>query len=102
MPLTLQHIPDNEDLKYVVTYESDDDVRTKAPIHFPAHKARWEEFRARGERLMIGTFSDLSGAMGVFTSRESAEAFVKDDPFVLHGVVRGDQIREWNEAITAP
>jgi uncharacterized protein YciI len=86
-------------VKYVVSYESADDVRTKAPIHFPAHRARWEEFRARGELVMVGTFSDLSGAMGIFTTREAAEEFVTGDPFVLHGVVRSWQIKEWNEAI---
>lgn len=87
-------------MKYVVMYESADDVRTKAPLHFPAHKARWQEYRDRGQLLMIGTFSDLSGSMAVFTTREAAEDFVKGDPFVLHGVVRGWQIKEWNEAIS--
>jgi uncharacterized protein YciI len=86
-------------VKYVVSYESAEDVRAKAPIHFPAHRARWQEFRDRGELVMIGTFSDLSGAMGIFTTREAAEEFVKGDPFVLHGVVRSWQIKEWNEAI---
>ena len=40
--------------------------------------------------LMIGTFSNAQehGAMAIFTSREAAEAFARDDPFVLHGVVR--------------
>jgi uncharacterized protein len=89
-------------VKYVVTYESGDEVRALAPIHFPAHKARWHEFRDRGELLMIGTFSDLSGAMGIFTSLEAAEEFVKGDPFVLQGVVRSYRIREWNEAIAGP
>lgn len=87
-------------MKYVVMYESADDVRTKAPLHFPAHKARWQEYRDRGQLLMIGTFSDLSGSMAVFTTREAAEDFVKGDPFVLHGVVRGWEIKEWNEAIS--
>jgi uncharacterized protein YciI len=86
-------------MKYVVSYESGDDVRVKAPIHFPAHRARWQEFRDRGELVMIGTFSDLSGAMGIFTTRAAAEEFVNGDPFVLHGVVRSWQIKEWNEAI---
>jgi uncharacterized protein YciI len=86
-------------VKYVVSYESADDVRAKAPIHFPAHRARWQEFRDRGELVMIGTFSDRSGAMGIFTTREAAEEFVNGDPFVLHGVVRSWQIKEWNEAI---
>jgi uncharacterized protein len=85
---------------YVVTYESGDDVRTLAPIHFPAHRARWKEFQDRGELTMIGTFSDLSGAMGIFTTRDAAQEFVKGDPFVLEGVVRSYQIKEWNEAIS--
>jgi uncharacterized protein YciI len=40
--------------------------------------------------------------MAVFTSREAAEAFVKDDPFVVNGVVRGWYIREWNEMFSTP
>jgi uncharacterized protein len=86
--------------KYVVMYESADGVREKAPLHFAAHVARWKEFRERGELEMIGTFSDLSGSMAIFTTREAAEEFAKGDPFVLHGVVRSWQIKEWNEALS--
>jgi len=73
--------------KYVLQYESADDVRTKAPPHFAAHKARWHEFLDQGTLLMIGTFSDMEGSMAVFSSRESAEQFARSDPFVLNGVV---------------
>jgi uncharacterized protein YciI len=86
--------------KYVLSYESADDVRAKAPPHFAAHKARWKEFLDQGTLLMIGTFSDLEGSMAVFSSREAAEEFAQSDPFVLHGVVRSWRVREWNEAIT--
>ena len=88
--------------KFVVFYESADDVRSKAPVHFAAHRARWKEFADRGELLMIGTFANAQeqGSMGIFTTREAAEAFVKSDPFVLNGVVRRYEIREWNEALT--
>jgi uncharacterized protein YciI len=34
------------------------------------------------------------GSMAVFTSREAAEEFAREDPFVLNGVVRAWQIRE--------
>ncbi|MGH3198998.1 MAG: ACT domain-containing protein [Streptosporangiaceae bacterium] len=37
--------------------------------------------------------------MGIFTTREAAEEFVRGDPFVLNGVVRNWTIREWNEAL---
>ncbi len=88
-------------MKAVVFYESADGVAARAPAHFPAHRARWQEFADRGELLMIGTFANpqQDGSMGIFTTREAAEEFVRDDPFVLHGVVRKWTIRDWNEAL---
>jgi uncharacterized protein YciI len=86
-------------MKYVLLYESSDDVAEKAPLHFAAHRARWAEFHGRGSLLLIGPFSDQSGAMGVFTTRDAAEEFATGDPFVLHGVVKSWQIREWREAL---
>ncbi len=87
--------------KYVLLYESADDVRSKAPLHFPAHVARWKTFQDQGTLLMIGTFGNPQeeGSMAIFTTREAAEAFARSDPFVLNGVVRRWSIREWNEAI---
>lgn len=90
-------------MKYVLFYESADDFRAKAPLHFPAHRARWERFRASGDLLMIGPFANpQEGAMAVFTTRDAAEEFARGDPFVLNGVVRAWQIREWNEALSGP
>ena len=87
--------------KYVVFYESAPNLATNAPPHLPAHIARWKAFQERGELLLIGTFGNPQdeGSMAVFTSREAAEAFVKDDPFVLEGVVQGWTIREWREVL---
>lgn len=81
--------------------ESADNVLTKAPAHFPAHSARLDEFHARGTLLMVGTFGNPQeeGSMSIFTTREAAEEFVKGDPFVLNGVVRNWQIREWDEVL---
>jgi len=88
--------------KYVLLYESADDVLAKAPAHFAAHSARGLEFHARGDLLMYGPFANAQeeGSMAVFASRESAEEFAREDPFVLNGVVRSWQIREWNETFT--
>ena len=89
-------------MKYVVFYDSSDRVMELAPVHFPAHKARLDEFHARGELLMVGTFGDpiAQGSMAVFATREGAEEFVRDDPFVRHGVVSGWRIWDWNESLT--
>ncbi len=87
--------------KYVLFYESAEDVLAKAPQHFRAHVARWQQFRAAGTLLMIGTFANpQEGALAVFTTREAAEEFVKGDPFVLNAVVSSWQIKEWAESLT--
>jgi uncharacterized protein YciI len=91
-------------VRHVLFYESAPDVLSKAPAHFPAHKARLDDFHARGTLLMVGTFGDpqAEGSMAIFTSRAAAEEFAEDDPFVLNGVVRAWHIREWNEIFGAP
>lgn len=87
-------------MKYALIYESAEDFRAKAPLHFAAHQARWGEFHADGTLLMIGPFANPEeGAMAIFTTREAAEGFAAGDPFVLNGVVGSWHIREWNEAL---
>jgi uncharacterized protein YciI len=87
--------------KYVVFYESADDVASKAPQHFAAHSARIGEFHARGDILQVGTFADpqTQGSMAIFPTREAAEKFVEGDPFVINGVVKSHEIREWREIL---
>jgi uncharacterized protein YciI len=86
-------------MKYVVMYETAPDVTAKLVEHFPAHRALWAGYQAEGTLLAIGPFSDQSAAMAVFTTREAAEQFVKEDPFVLNGAIQSWTIREWNEAL---
>lgn len=88
-------------MKYVLFYEAAPDFRAKVPANFEAHRALWGTFRADGRLLMIGPFADepAGGAMGVFTSRNAAEEFVRLDPFVTSGIVARWTIREWNEAL---
>jgi uncharacterized protein len=88
-------------VKYVLLYESADDVLSKAPAHYEAHVARLTEFHTRGDLLMVGAFGDPQeqGSMAIFASREAAEEFVAGDPFVLNGVVAGWEIRDWDEGL---
>ena len=91
-------------MKYVLFYESADNVAANAPPHFPAHKRRLDEFHQRGDLLMVGTFGDpqSQGSMSVFASREAAQEFAEGDPFVLNRVVRRWEIRDWDEVLTEP
>jgi uncharacterized protein len=88
-------------VKYVLLYESAENVAENAPVHAAAHREHWRPFRDRGELLLIGPFGDpqTQGAMAVFSTRQAAEEFARDDPFVVNGVVRSWEVREWDEAL---
>ncbi len=87
-------------MKAVMFYEVAEDGLTRARLHYEAHRARLREFHSRGVLLMAGPFANpAEGAMGVFTSREAAEEFIENDPFVVNGVVRAWRLLEWNEVL---
>ena len=87
-------------MKCVVFYDVAADGMAKAQANFPAHKQRIDEFAARGVLLMVGPWANpAEGALAVFSTREDAEAFVKDDPFVVNGVVSGVRMKDWNEIL---
>ena len=50
--------------------------------------------------VAYGPFGDpqKEGSMAIFTTREAAEEFAREDPFVLNGVVSRWEVREWDEA----
>jgi uncharacterized protein YciI len=63
---------------------------------YPRHRAVVDRFVARGEVIGIGPFADL-GNMAIFRTRAAAEAFVKEDPFILEGLIKSFVIRDWND-----
>ncbi|MEW2328715.1 YciI family protein [Micromonospora chersina] len=89
-------------MKYVLLYTSAEDVMAKAMAHYAAHRKRIDEFHAWGDLLLVGAFGDpqTQGSMGVFRTRDSAEEFVADDPFIRNGVIARYEIREWDEILT--
>ncbi|SLH57889.1 YciI family protein [Nocardia farcinica] len=89
-------------MRYVLFYESADDVMPLAMRHFPAHQAHWQPFAEAGTLLGIGTFGDpqTEGSMAIFRTREAAEEFARADPFVLNGVVKNWVVRAWDDAMS--
>lgn len=67
-------------------------------VVYPRHKAVVDEFKARGEVIGIGPFADR-GNMGIFRTREAAEAFSRQDPFILEGLVKSFVIRDWHDTM---
>jgi uncharacterized protein len=89
-------------VRYVLFYESADDMLALARENFSAHQARWQSFVDGGTLLGIGTFGDpqSEGSMAIFSTREAAEEFATGDPFVLRGVVKHWYVRDWNDALS--
>lgn len=65
---------------------------------YPRHKAFLDQFVARGEVVGVGPFTDAAGGnMALFRTRAAAEAFVEGDPFLLEGLVKEYQIKDWGD-----
>jgi uncharacterized protein len=64
---------------------------------YPRHKAVVETFVARGDVIGIGPFADKGGNLAIFRTREAAEAFVAQDPFILEGLIESFEIRDWGD-----
>jgi uncharacterized protein YciI len=78
--------------------------RTLAEIMavYPRHKTFLDQFVARGEVVGVGPFTDAGGGnMALFRTRAAAEAFAKDDPFLLEGLVKEYQIKDWGDQMLA-
>jgi len=85
-------------MKFVVLGESSGATMEQLMAVYPRHKALVDQFIARGEVFGIGPFVDR-GNMAIFRTRESAEQFIREDPFALEGLVKSYTIREWNDSL---
>ncbi|MDQ2718677.1 MAG: YciI family protein [Bacteroidota bacterium] len=87
-------------MKAVIFYELGNVTMEKVREVYPRHKSIVDEFAKDKKIIAIGTFANpTEGSMGVFIDKESAEDFVKQDPFIKEGVVGKVTIKEWNEIL---
>jgi uncharacterized protein YciI len=64
-------------------------------------KLAWEA-QERGEIVVAGALqdpADMAVLMFQGESPEVAERFAKADPYVLHGLVAGYRVRQWNTVV---
>lgn len=86
-------------MKIVSFYDLAPGALGKLKEHYPAHRARLEDFHARGLLIAAGPLGNPpESAMGIFASREAAEEFIKGDPFVVNGLVSKWRLLDWNAA----
>jgi uncharacterized protein len=65
---------------------------------YPRHKTVVNKYVNNGDIIGIGPFADR-GNMAIFKTRAAAEQFVKEDPFILEGLVKSTIIRDWNDTM---
>lgn len=82
-------------MKAVVIGVANDVSMDRIMAVFPRHKVLVDQFVERGDVIGIGPFSDRKGSLSIFRSREAAQAFVEQDPFLLEGIIKSYEIREW-------
>jgi uncharacterized protein YciI len=87
-------------MEFVVLYSLREGAdRSRLLEVYPRHKAYYEAFRAAGGGLIaLGPFQTVDpagGSMGIFASRDDAERFIAEDPFVTDGLAE-PRILEWN------
>jgi uncharacterized protein YciI len=86
-------------MKFVSFYEMAPGALANVKEHYPAHRARLDDFHERGLLIAAGPFGNPpEGALGIFTTREAAEEFIRGDPFVTNGLVAKWRVVEWNAA----
>ena len=85
-------------MKAVVIGESSGASMDSIMAVYPRHKLIVDQFISRGDVIGIGPFAD-GGNMAIFKTREAAEQFVKEDPFIREGLVKSFVIRDWNDSM---
>ena len=83
-------------MKTVVIGESSGAPMEAIMAVYPRHKAVVDKYIAMGEVIGIGPFADR-GNMAIFRTRAAAEQFVREDPFILEGLVKSFTVRDWND-----
>jgi uncharacterized protein len=87
---------------YLLSYDLVDDYITRrAPLR-DQHLRLAREAHARGEIVLAGAFTDPADAAAlVFRASDQSvvEDFVRNDPYVLNGLVKQWKIRLWNVVI---
>ena len=86
----------------ILFYDFVEDYLTRRAAYRAEHLALADASVERGELALAGALADpADGAVLVFrgTSPETAEAFAKADPYVIHGLVTAWRTRRWNTVV---
>jgi len=86
---------------FALLYDVVDDYAVRrAPLR-SAHLALAERYTREGKLLLGGAFDPPDGALLVFQAESAAEVeeFVRQDPYVVNGLVRAWRVRPWTVVV---
>jgi len=85
----------------ILTYYYTPEHKEKRKPYRAAHKARFEQAKEAGMLVLGGPTLPPDMAFYVFkdVSKDYLDDFIKNDPYVIHGLVQRHTISPWNAAI---
>jgi len=90
---------------FVLIYDLVDDYLARRGALREQHLKMANDLRARGEIVLAGAFADPPDkALLIFQTddRSVPENFVRNDPYVIHGLVKRWEIRAWSVVVGNP
>ncbi|EED95285.1 predicted protein [Thalassiosira pseudonana CCMP1335] len=90
--------------RYLLSYDYIPDVLEKRGPYREGHlglakQMLGDEVAVSGGPTLTPGESVPSGALFIFTTKEAAEKFVAEDPYVANGIVTGHSILEWTVVV---
>lgn len=75
-------------MKFVIIGYDGPDGEAKRKVHRPAHLSSLEPLDKAGRVILAGPLTDKAGSLLVleFESQAEAEEFIRQDPYMVHGV----------------
>lgn len=86
-------------MKYVILGFDGPEGAARRKIHRPAHLARMDRLDAQGRVVLAGPLTDAAGSLIVIeaASLAEAEAFIQDDPYVVHGIFERFEVHPFTQ-----
>ena len=81
---------------FILKYDVVEDFGTKRLAHREALITLAGRYKREGRLVMGGALADMTGVRIVFRSREDADSFMKEDPYINNGLVIRHQVMEWS------
>lgn len=84
-------------MHFLLIYEVVDDYVSKRAPHRELHLQLAQAATARGDLLLGGALAEpVDSAILLFRTRQAAEDFAANDPYVHHGLINKWSVRQWN------